>query len=346
MYFYTFVLQSFALICLLSVWATFASAASVPQRKATAYEIQKKRYFFERNEFYPFPEQPVIESCSAELFDDERFECEDFSSLKRGFCPTFADALRGEKNRTLLGMGKYYRIETALNYGVALGIGAVLANSACDEKVDRWYHKRAYQHETEDLVRFTKVIGNGYYAIPVLLVSSYAYRYWEAWHTDRYEDFSDSFAVSGIRFLGETSSRSAQAIFIGFPTLLLGQRILGASRPHEELWGSDWKFWSDDNGISGHAFIGAVPFITAAQLSQTRTWKTVFYLCSVVVGAGRIHDDHHYLSQVILGWYLAYLSCRAVQQAQPIDGAEMGRGLTVFPVFQRESVGLGVEFRW
>lgn len=349
MFFYSFFLQTFALICLLSVLATVANAQvgmqTVAQQKASVYEIQKKHYFFAESPFfYTDSTYPLAERIfrGKELdetefnFDDEEFSLRQTCDVptKRRFCETLTNTFRQEKDRAFFSLGSFYRRETALNYGLALGLGAVLANTSCDENFARWYQTRAYQHETGDLVRVTKIIGNGYYAIPAVLLASYAYRFWEENH-----DISNEY----VRFFGEVSSRSAQAIFVGFPVLLLGQRITGPSRPGENSWGSDWKFWSDDNGISGHTFLGAIPFVTAAQLSRSPGWKTVFYVCSLVVGMGRIHDNDHYLSQVILGWYLAYLTCRAVQQ---VDQPDMSRGLTVFPVFQRDSIGLGVELRW
>jgi hypothetical protein len=50
----------------------------------------------------------------------------------------------------------------------------------------------------------------------------------------------------------------------------------------------------------------------------------------------------HFLSQVILGWYLGYLSVRAVSKT---EGVQLKKGLTLFPVFESNSVGFGFILR-
>jgi hypothetical protein len=66
--------------------------------------------------------------------------------------------------------------------------------------------------------------------------------------------------------------------------------------------------------VSDHAFIGAVPFITAAKMNENPYIKGALYGLSVLPGLSRINDNKHYFSQVLLGWYLAFLSCNAVEK--------------------------------
>jgi membrane-associated phospholipid phosphatase len=71
-----------------------------------------------------------------------------------------------------------------------------------------------------------------------------------------------------------------------------------------------------------------------------RPWlKAPLWAASFVPAWSRINDDRHYLSQVVLGWWLAWLSVCSVDETQrqrqcwqlaPLLGPEtMGAGLHV-----------------
>ncbi len=68
----------------------------------------------------------------------------------------------------------------------------------------------------------------------------------------------------------------------------------------------------DNNGISGHAFMGALPFITAAKMSDDLRVKLFFYAGSALTPLSRVNDNAHYPSQVALGWWMAYLAASAI----------------------------------
>ena len=227
----------------------------------------------------------------------------------------------------------FYQWDTALNFSVSLGLGAALANTSCDGNFGNWYQDNARSSGTDDWGRIFKTFGEGNYMIPAYFVTSFAYRYLdEYWELD---------AGCGKNF-GEWASRSSRAILVGFPPLLLGQSMIGASRPGERSCGSQWRLFDDDNGISGHAFIGAIPFITAAQMTDRIWLKSLFYFGSTLTCWSRINGNEHYLSQVLISWYLAYLSCRAVARA---ENPNLGRGITVFPLITTDTVGVGICFR-
>jgi len=69
-------------------------------------------------------------------------------------------------------------------------------------------------------------------------------------------------------------------------------------------------------------------------------WQVPWFLGSFATGWSRIHKDQHYLSQVVLGWWLAYLSVRRVD-----DAADEHRSWTLSPMTP-EGPGIGVEFRY
>jgi len=227
----------------------------------------------------------------------------------------------------------FYQWDTALNYSLALGLGATLANTSCDENFQTWYQDHTRSSGTDDWSRIFKTFGEGSFMIPAYFATSFAYRY-----LDEYWNLK---AGSG-KNIGEWASRSSRAVLVGFPPLLVGQLMVGASRPGENPWGSQWRPFNDNNGISGHAFVGAIPFITAAQMTDQFWLKSIFYFGSTLTAWSRVNDDAHFLSQAILGWYLAYLSCRAVTRT---ENPNFGRGLTVFPLVTMDTVGVGVMYR-
>ena len=49
-------------------------------------------------------------------------------------------------------------------------------------------------------------------------------------------------------------------------------------------------------------------------MSENLFQKAFFYGLSTVTELSRINDDRHYFSKVAMGWYLAYLSCAAVEK--------------------------------
>ena len=105
---------------------------------------------------------------------------------------------------------------------------------------------------------------------------------------------------------------------MGAPPLLFLQVATGGSRPLEDH--SRWHPFEDDNGVSGHAFVGAVPFLSAAGMTDSRPLKVLWVSASTLCGLSRINDDAHYLSQAAMGWWVAYLACRSVEET------ELGKG--------------------
>jgi membrane-associated phospholipid phosphatase len=277
----------------------------------------------------PFVPQPSVEKSLPwnNESQDKSKEIYPRDGHRRNTKPLFKELRKYKES-----LKSFYQWDTALNFSVALGLGATLANTSCDGSFRNWYQDNVRSSGTDDLTRAFKPFGEGF-LIPVYVVTSVTYRYIdEYWELD---------AGCGKNF-GEWASRSSRAILVGFPPLLLGQNLLGASRPNENVWGSQWKPFSDDNGISGHAFLGTIPFITAAQMTDRIWLKSLFYFGSTLTLWNRINDDSHYLSQVILGWYLAYLSCRAVTRTEIPN---MGRGLTVFPLVTTDTIGVGIMYR-
>ena len=178
---------------------------------------------------------------------------------------------------------------------IKLGIGVsgagILANTSIDGDIQKYYQDHIRDESIDSMSKILKTPGEVFFTIPLLI---------------------------GTRFFlkdtpaGEWAQKSLRAMIAGAPAGLVMQRATGASRPSEG--NSKWKPFKDGNGLSGHAFVGAVLFITAARMNDDPYLKGIFYGLSILPGLSRINDNKHYFSQIASGWYLAFLSCNAVDK--------------------------------
>lgn len=65
--------------------------------------------------------------------------------------------------------------------------------------------------------------------------------------------------------MGDFGDRTMRAYAVGALLMLLMQEVLGSGRPSDTADNSYWRPFQHDNGVSGHMFVGAVPFITGSQ---------------------------------------------------------------------------------
>ena len=77
--------------------------------------------------------------------------------------------------------------------------------------------------------------------------------------------------------------------------------------------------------------MGAVPFLTAAQMIESKPIRWVLYAASALTAWSRVNDDKHYVSQAALGWYMAWRAVRSVEGSEQqgstrIDILPMGDG--------------------
>ncbi|MDR0522453.1 MAG: phosphatase PAP2 family protein [Planctomycetaceae bacterium] len=250
---------------------------------------------------------------------------------------TFSEAFlrfgNKEVDRVFTDFGNLYQKNNLKNYGVALLGAGLMANTRADGDFQEWYGKRVRCNFTKELKEFSKIFGEGKYFIPVTIASAFTYRFLQEKY--RYDSRRDR----PYLFL-ELTDRSMRGYFVGFPALLAVQLATGGDRP--ESGSSYWHPFQNDHGASGHAFIGAIPFITAAQMTDRPCLKGLYYTLSTFPAWSRVNDDAHYLSQVLLGWYLAYLSARSVAAT---EGVKLPRGLTIFPVTEKNAVGIGLYYQ-
>ena len=245
------------------------------------------------------------------------------------FFTTFHEFAHRERKRIFSDFENLYSRDNAKNYGLALLGAGVLANTPMDAHFQNWHGKHIRSNFTDECSNVFKVFGGGIIFVPVVATAAGVYR------------FRQERRGLPDRCLGDFADRTARGYLVGVPTLLAFQSILGACRPHG---GSQWKPFQNDKGVSGHAFIGAMPFMTAAQMTDRPSAKTLFYTLSIIPAWSRVNDDAHYLSQALLGWYLAYLSVRAVTETE--ERSPLPKGLTLFPIVEGSAFGIGLHYRY
>ena len=218
----------------------------------------------------------------------------------------------------------FYSVERLTRMGFGFGLGAILANTKYDQKVRDWYQKDIRSSSTDDFSDSAKLFGEGKYLIPISLLSA----------SIKYIDNDSA--------IGEWGMYAAGAYLTGAPAMLLMQKVTGGSRPEETDHDSNWRPFKDSNGVSGHAFIGAVPFIALARMNKDNLFIKYFaYTVSTACAWSRVNDDAHYLSQVALGWYMAWESVDAV-----VDAGEQRKKLSIAPMIDQDSYGVAVNIKW
>jgi hypothetical protein len=224
---------------------------------------------------------------------------------------------------------RHYTSPNFTNVLMALGVSAVFANTPIDSEVFQEHlRSELYNEESNDLLRSSNELGDYAqltYAIPVYLSAMWL----------------------GSAFAGEQQeenivalwgNRALRTIVLGAPQQFILTSVTGSHRPYEGE--SRWSPFNDNNGVSGHAFFGAVPLLTAARLTTHPFARYSLYAVSTLPGLARVNKNKHYMSQVVMGWTLAYLSSASVFGINSNTGANIG-------VFANEggvSIGVKINF--
>lgn len=221
----------------------------------------------------------------------------------------------------------FYSSDRLKRMGIGYGIGGIMANTGVDEYIQDWYQEDVRSSRTDDVAEVAKLFGEGKYMIPLSLLA----------------------AGVGTRIpteskasnIGRWGERTARAYAVGAPPVLLMQRVLGSSRPGEADYGSHWNPFNDTNGVSGHAFIGAVPFLTLARMRKDHPLRYIFYFASGLAGWSRINDNAHYTSQAFLGWFMAWEATGAVSES---NGKE--RAFKIQSMLFQDGAGVQLSWQW
>jgi hypothetical protein len=204
----------------------------------------------------------------------------------------------------------FYSPDSLLGLSYGLAGGALMANTNFDQAVQNRFQASVHNKSNDSLFRALhapKELGNGYRTVGIYAAT------WAAGALLEGHPVADD--------VGEWGERSFRSILVGAPPMLATQYVIGGSRPGESTSGSDWKLLNDHNGVSGHAFMGAVPFLTAAQMTEEPWLKLFLYVGSTLVPLSRVNDDDHYTSQAFLGWWFAVLATKAIDSGYSNDSS-------------------------
>ena len=188
------------------------------------------------------------------------------------------------------------RLYTRRNFLKLVGAtagGAVISYSGLDEAVHELHLSQVRGDTSDKVAHVAKEFGENEIAMAGLV---YALADW---------------ALPGTT-IGHWGRECFTATATGLPVLWTWQRVLGGSRPSDaKEWGPRYRPFTDENSVSGHTFVAAVPFLVGARHVGLPVAAWGLRALSPVTGWSRLNDERHYLSQVLLGYGLAFEAARA-----------------------------------
>lgn len=176
---------------------------------------------------------------------------------------------------------------------------AISANSPIDQRLFDLYDQNIDHNDTKDVSKIAKVFGCNK---PLSIAF--------------FTSITGSYLLQGTDLsnpLFNWAFSSFRAVTVAMPTLILLQNVTGADRPWQET-SSYYQPFKNDHGVSGHAFMGSIPFITAAMMVESSLLKAIFYSASTLTGWSRLNDQAHYPSQIVFGWMLGFTACNSIQR--------------------------------
>jgi len=225
---------------------------------------------------------------------------------------------------------KFYSKDSVLKLGLVLGASSLIANTSADEQLQKHFQSSVRGATSDNWFEFlhaSKELGNGVYTLPIMGA---------AWIAKEVIDGPPAFET-----FGTWGERSLRGFIVGAPPLVVLQRLTGGSRPYETADGSEWHPFRDNNGVSGHAFMSSLPFITAAKMTENPWGKTLWYVGSTIGPLSRVNDNAHYPSQIGAGWAMAFIAATAVH---PSGNGK--RGWQLLPESPSGGSGFAFRYQW
>jgi membrane-associated phospholipid phosphatase len=195
----------------------------------------------------------------------------------------------------------YFKTDNLLMLGNALAASGLFANTAMDRSFRAHWQTDIHSNSTKGFFKLPNAIGGlCYWYIPI---------------------YTSAMAVGFMRehtALGDLTYqwgyRSIRSYVLASIQQFTFATALGNGRP-KNGGDSKWQPFRHAKGVSGHAVIGAIPFLTAAHMTDPPLLRYSLYALSTLPGLARIDKDAHYFSQVLLGWSIAFLSTQAVYES-------------------------------
>lgn len=266
----------------------------------------------------------VVQALQSGDYIDPRY----IENSNHSNAPTHREMMRAayqdQVTRLLYDFKYFYWGENLCYVGLAVAGAAPIANTHADLGIRDWYQHRVRPNSGVDqFAEAGKQVGEYKYVIPAFLAISFAGHL-----------FPDNEYASVAAQYGD---RSLRALAVGAPMVGILQVGLGSERPAGD---SHWQPFQASGGASSYAFVGAVPFLTAAEMVDNQVLKMLLYAGSFWTTWACIHTDDHYTSQALVGWSIACLATSTVSRT------DNERRMQFVPIAVPYGTGAGVVFRY
>lgn len=207
------------------------------------------------------------------------------------------------KNDVLCDFSIYFGKENLQDLGVMFTLIATMANTDLDYSLSHRWKKAIHSARSDSFFKIPDKVGSYNYVAMYLGTMAMGH-----YHCDT--EMGHTLYTWGYRSLRTLFLVGVQDPFYGW--------FIGNGRPYDGKHTSKWKLFKKggEAGCSGHSFNGAIPFMTAAMMSDSIPLKVGFYGLALLPGLARINKQSHYTSQVLLSWTIAYLAARSIDYSE------------------------------
>ena len=199
---------------------------------------------------------------------------------------------------------RFYSRRNLVRLGIGFLVGAILANTPMDQWIEDAYQQNIHSDSkaAAKLQWLTKQLGDRHVALIVPLA------------TMAVGVLAPANPAAAV--VGSWGVQFTRTFLVSAPVTYGVSWALGGDRP-KNGGGSQWQPWRKKQyGISGHAMAGAIPFLVMAGMTANPVAQTALYACSGLTAWSRVDNQAHYPSQVLLGWWLAFLGMRLVREGK------------------------------
>jgi hypothetical protein len=255
-----------------------------------------------------------------------------FSNWARQASWETADVLSHDVHLVFEDYAHYWTFGDIGLMALGVAVAAPLANTSADLSFRNWYQGHVRESWEDRYAYDVKYAGEYTYALPAYFTISLGG--WALEGLDSLMGDNGSWVGEVGEVTNQWGQRCIRAMAVGTPMVGILQVGLGSTRPG--LGSSYWNPLNASHGVSGHAYVGSIPFLTAAAMTDSPFLKVPLFLGSMLAGWSRIHTDDHYFSQVALGWWMGYLAVRSVNETQEeertiefLPGSSEGPGVSM-----------------
>lgn len=222
---------------------------------------------------------------------------------------------------------QFYCTSQIAKRAVGYGVGGYLANSSTDLHFrNNWQDdiRNDFSNKLSTTINDYSKIANYPIAVPFYLAT--------LWFS------TNAFTSSAHSPIGIFANHSLRTLVVAAPEQLFLTHFWGSGRP--ETGAHRWELFKYHRAVSGHAFYGAIPLLNLAKQQDILWLKGSFYLLSVLPGMARVNSDKHYLSQVWIGWWLAYNATQSVWLSDKVSNESKEISLEMHPLNDGIYLGL------